>query len=396
VEYKQCTVLSQPASLSILDDEEIVRGLLGECGEAGETEADAAVGRFLEKYGNSSRLGKKALVAVLQSESELPALLHSLTSRQVPVNFHHNGMSPLHYACVKGHWRAVQHLLACGASKAAVTQEGRNAVHLVSIRGDNNSLQFLIHTGAEQLVNVQDKYGKAPLHLVCEAAKKITPSKTISQDMRDMKTVIQNLLKLKASLRRPDESGQTPLHLAVRAGHPWVVEAFLLCDTSGLDEKDRNGDTCLHIATAMAWSVVVISLLEREADETIENKDHMTPLALAEAKGHTDVANILQRKPGTVQRNRKQTVYVTANAGRPLSAHVDAPASSSPTAREGTRSRHLLKSSSEDQQENRRSWSHLPGSPVFSDGASKFLNSGLLKLLHITSPPAHNGHEPLH
>ena len=36
-------------------------------------------------------------------------------------------------------------------------QEGRNAVHLVCERGDNNSLQFLIHTGAEELVNVQDK-----------------------------------------------------------------------------------------------------------------------------------------------------------------------------------------------------------------------------------------------
>ena len=123
------------------------------------------------------------------------------------------GMHPLHYACVRGHWRAVQHLITCGASKTALTQQvralsnlfttsfrlnllaththqplvfiefyfsfspfpslslqlppththtphrqdGRNALHLVSMRGDNNSLQFLIHTGADQLINVQDK-----------------------------------------------------------------------------------------------------------------------------------------------------------------------------------------------------------------------------------------------
>ena len=37
----------------------------------------------------------------------------------------------------------------------------------------------------------------------------------------------------------------------------------------------------------------------------------MTPLAVAEVKGHMEVADILQRKPGTVQRNRKQTLYFT-------------------------------------------------------------------------------------
>ena len=37
----------------------------------------------------------------------------------------------------------------------------------------------------------------------------------------------------------------------------------------------------------------------------------MTPLAVAEVKGHVEVADILQRKPGTVQRNRKQTLYFT-------------------------------------------------------------------------------------
>ena len=42
-------------------------------------------------------------------------------------------------------------------------------------------------------------------------------------------------------------------------------------------------------------------------------QDHMTPLAVAESKGHQEVANIFQRKPGTVQRNRKQTLYYTGS-----------------------------------------------------------------------------------
>jgi ankyrin repeat protein len=397
VEYKGCIIFSQSASLSILEDEEIVRRLLGQCRETEEGVADAAVDRFLEEHGNSSRLAKKALVSVLDSTSDPTSLLQSFTNRQVPVNFLHNGMYPLHYACVKGHWRAVQHLITCGASKTALTQQdGRNALHLVSMRGDNNSLQFLIHTGADQLINVQDKYGKTPLHLACEAAGKIAPGKHISQDMRDIKTVIQNLLKNKSSLRTQDKNGQTPLHLAAMAGHPWVMEVFLLCDIGGVDDQDHDGNTCLHIASEMNWGEVVISLLERGANETLENKEHMTPLAVAEVKGHVEVADILQRKPGTVQRNRKQTLYFTVNKanGRPLSAHFgDVDMSTSPVTKSHKR---LEKKSSSTDQQVCRSWSNLSANPA-PDTAMKSPSSrspsALLKMFHLTSPISHNGHE---
>ena len=35
------------------------------------------------------------------------------------------------------------------------------------------------------------------------------------------------------------QNGQTPLHLAAMAGHHWIVEVFLLCDTSCLNEQDK-------------------------------------------------------------------------------------------------------------------------------------------------------------
>ena len=43
----------------------------------------------------------------------------------------------------------------------------------------------------------------------------------------------------------------------------------------------------------------------------IFTQDNLTPLALAESKGHRGVADILLRKPGTIKRDRKHTVYVT-------------------------------------------------------------------------------------
>ena len=38
-----------------------------------------------------------------------------------------------------------------------MSQEGRTALHLVCERGDNNSLQFIILSGSETLINVQDQ-----------------------------------------------------------------------------------------------------------------------------------------------------------------------------------------------------------------------------------------------
>ena len=38
-----------------------------------------------------------------------------------------------------------------------VSQEGRTALHLVCERGDNNSLQFIILSDSETLINVQDQ-----------------------------------------------------------------------------------------------------------------------------------------------------------------------------------------------------------------------------------------------
>ncbi|CAI8041245.1 hypothetical protein GBAR_LOCUS22937, partial [Geodia barretti] len=180
-------------------------------------------------------------------------------------------------------------------------------------------------------------------------------------------------------------------------GPPLGCGGILLCDIGGVDDRDNDGNTCLHIASEMNWGEVVISLLERGANETLENKEHMTPLAVAEVKGHMEVADILQRKPGTVQRNRKQTLYFTDKGNsRPMSAHFmdgDIDMSTSPMTKSHKR---LKKKSSSTDDEVRRSWSNLSASPA-PDTAMKSPSSrspsALLKWFHLTSPISQNGNE---
>ena len=75
------------------------------------------------------------------------------------------------------------------------------------------------------------------------------------------------------SLLPSPQNGQTPLHLAAKAGHQWIVEVFLLCNMTVIDIQDTiNKETALHIASTMNWGEAVISLIERGANEMLENK----------------------------------------------------------------------------------------------------------------------------
>ena len=94
--------------------------------------------------------------------------------------------------------------------------------------------------------------------------------------------------------------------MAAIAGHPWIVEVFLLCNTAGLDDQDHEQNTALHYASSLNWGEVVISLLERGANETIENKVRYTDLRDDRAMFYFDL-----------NRNETRTFRLLLNASYP-------------------------------------------------------------------------------
>ena len=77
--------------------------------------------------------------------------------------------------------------------------------------------------------------------------------------------------------------GTTLLHLAVQCAEPDVVEYVLSCSKSaGLNARDREGNTPLHLAAHLGRVEIVKRLLrEPEVDESIRNRQKKMPVDVA-------------------------------------------------------------------------------------------------------------------
>ena len=78
-------------------------------------------------------------------------------------------------------------------------------------------------------------------------------------------------------LRRAASAGETSLHLAVKTG--WKPALIVLAHLDGLDQKDAQGWTPLHLAAAIGDGESLRLLISNEAD--LGAKDHLGRTAAA-------------------------------------------------------------------------------------------------------------------
>jgi ankyrin repeat protein len=89
-----------------------------------------------------------------------------------------------------------------------------------------------------------------------------------------------------------NKQGMTPLHIAALKGNLPVVK-FLLQKGALVDCKDNDWLTPLHRAACRGHLPVVAFLIENKALVNCQNKDGFTPLHLACGQCHTDVVKYL-------------------------------------------------------------------------------------------------------
>ena len=77
-----------------------------------------------------------------------------------------NGITPLHYACIKGSKNAVDILLDLGANINAVDNDGNNCLHYAVISKNESLLKKLLVRGADK--NIKNKKGQLPYDLAYE------------------------------------------------------------------------------------------------------------------------------------------------------------------------------------------------------------------------------------
>ena len=91
-----------------------------------------------------------------------------------------------------------------------------------------------------------------------------------------------------------DKTGRQPIHAAAAHGHADLV-AWLIDHGADADSPGLWGHriTALHLAARAGHRGVAEVLLDRGADVMARDRDGRTPLELAKANGHADLADLL-------------------------------------------------------------------------------------------------------
>jgi ankyrin repeat protein len=195
----------------------------------------------------------------------------------------HLGWTPLHAAAANSQWAAkvAELLISKGANIYARTTEGITTLHEAARGGNKRILDLLIEKGVD--VNATDKHGKTPLHwavefgqynqeetvelLIAAGAKVWVENKAgfspIEESLFTDNQTIANLLVSTIELNTPDDSGDTPLHRAVRKNNVKLVK-ILIEYGANVNAKDKQGDTPLDVAVNYVRNKEIVDLLITE------------------------------------------------------------------------------------------------------------------------------------
>ena len=156
------------------------------------------------------------------------------------------GMTALHHAVSNGNIKMVKMLKEFGANFEAVTNTGKNIMHIASGSNQPSMLIYLLLYEAQDITSV-------------------------------------------------DENGSTPLHWACYYNAFDSVN-YLLSLNVDVDAQDKEQLTPLHLAVANNAINIVKLLLQKGANKNIQNKNKQLPIDIAKNQNYIAIENILTNK----------------------------------------------------------------------------------------------------
>jgi ankyrin repeat protein len=224
----------------------------------------------------------------------------------------HLRQTPLHYACKHGQVEAVKFLLAHGAKPDATNSQGWTAlniacgsgkadcvyamlaagadpnipsqcnlfpIHRCSIRGDEPCIGALLKSGADPTPR-EDVLAETPLHFAAREGHLST---------------VRRLLGATGDVNPPNKHMETPVLCAASRGHEHVVLALISLGAIVDAPETKHGLTVMHYVGKFGMALALTQLLQRGVNLDVQDADGNTPLALATASAHVDVARALLR-----------------------------------------------------------------------------------------------------
>ena len=222
----------------------------------------------------------------------------------------HVGRTPLHLAAEAGHVDAARALLDHRAKPSPMNGDGDTPLHLAARHGHVDMVRLLLARRADP--NAMGEYTGSPLHEAAangryEAAEVLLARGALANAQSKGSAIAWSPWhearkaghgELAELLRRHggEDRAKGPIDLqrAAEAGYIGRVQTLLDTDPSLLDGRDfLHRRTALHWAADRGDMAILELLLSRGADRTRLDKRSKTPLDLALARGHTEVAALL-------------------------------------------------------------------------------------------------------
>jgi ankyrin repeat protein len=165
------------------------------------------------------------------------------------------------------------------ASLDARTQNGATPLIMAAESGFTDMVELLVKKGAD--LNARTPKGWTALH---------------STALWGQKQAAERLLGHGAQPDNPDDQGWTPLMWAAAWGRLEICDA-LLNKQADIEARSSFGQTPLIIAAFYGLPGVVDLFLKKGADVKVQDQDGKTALDYAKARGHEEVAKLLETPP---------------------------------------------------------------------------------------------------
>lgn len=166
----------------------------------------------------------------------------------------------------------------------SVDSEGRTALHYATGYGQYEVFLTLIDYAQERSIDIQDIYGRTPLHY----------ASCIESSFYEAfgPSIVQKLIDKRAGVSTQDNRLYSPLHLAVGADNYDIVYTLL---KSGANPNlcTNQGQSALHISAIIGNEKVVRLLLAFKAHTNVLDTSGHTPRDLAIINGHFEIAQLL-------------------------------------------------------------------------------------------------------
>ncbi|KHJ49422.1 ankyrin repeat protein [Trichuris suis] len=191
-----------------------------------------------------------------------------------------DGRTALRAASWAGYDQCCSILLKAGASVDHQDCEGRTALMTAAFNGHFRVVEMLAAAGAD--IDHRDRDGRTALIVVTMGP---LPEKK-------RKSMIELLLKLRATADITDKQGRSVLHFAALEGLVEVCE-ILTCKGADLNAEDEHKCTPLMLAACCGRRAVVDLLLSKGADVDTIDSTGRTVLSLAASQGNPDIVGAL-------------------------------------------------------------------------------------------------------